>query len=80
MPLVRVICGLLTVAYCFMVAVSSVIFVRSQIAEGFHLWEFLAQVGYLVIMWWVISMQGRIALYGEFGTEFGLFAPRQSRA
>jgi hypothetical protein len=78
MPFVRFVSGLLAVAYCAIVAGSCVSFVRTS--DRFNVWEILGQAFFVLIMWWVISMHGRIAIYGEFTTEIGMFAPRQNRS
>lgn len=78
MPLVRAVCGLLTMLYIALVLMASFFFVRTQIVEGFNLWEAVLNAACLVPMWWLISMQGRIALYGELSTGQGLFAARQT--
>jgi len=77
MPLVRIVCGLLTLRYIVLVATASFFFVRSQWDVGFDAWEAIVSFACVMPLWWLISVQGRIAIYGELSTEHGLFAPRQ---
>lgn len=77
MTLVRVVCGVLTLIYLLAIAAGSTACLRSQINSGFNAWETLSQLAVIWLAWWLISMQGRIALHGEFDVGIGLFAPKQ---
>jgi hypothetical protein len=66
MPLVRTVCGVLSVLYIAIVVLSTVFVIQSQLRDGVNFLGLIAHAFSLLVMWWLISVQGRIALYGDF--------------
>ena len=72
-PLVRVISGLFTLMVLLLAIGSTVAVGWLQVRDGFEVWECVNQATRLIVFWWLISVQGRIALRGEFSTDLAGF-------
>lgn len=72
-PLVRAISGLFAFVVLLLAIASTAAVGWLQIRDGFQIWDCLSHVLSLVVFWWLISVQGRIALRGEFSTDLAGF-------